>query len=94
MVHSLLSAGQPPERLILVQPQQMTCFANKTVAGRVRDSLKSLGVAEIEGGGGISKWIVEGVTLQGLVLANETQIECEAFVYMEEKHVDSQAFKG
>lgn len=100
MVQTLLTAGVPGSRVVLVQPplQVPTCFNNPFVEDAVTAALKESGVTS-HVGYTLAQWN-DGKTDEPLWRATFTSenkplsVNCEAFFCFQAKKVDYQAFKA
>ena len=101
IVQAMLDTGVAPNQIMLAHPNSEPVCPDPLVMKRIEEALESAGVKVIRDVS-LKKWLVDEeenlVGVQFLVLNDESEIAeyifCKALVYMDEKHVDTQAFKG
>lgn len=97
MVNELLVKGLAPDMITLVQPAVPTCFPDEMIGRRVNEALASTDVKMLTGCV-LSGWLVCDGGLSGVQLEDSSgltqTVTCTTVVYMGEKTVDSDTFKG
>ncbi len=97
ILQAMMDCGIPPEKLLLACPGLVRSYTDPDVLRRLDEELTSAGVRMI-GDVSLKEWEVEGDKLVGVVFRSSTnkvlEISCQALVYVDNKHVDVQAFDG
>ena len=101
VLQAMLECGVPPDRLVLARPDTGPITLNQVVLRRLLEGLKDSGV-KVWDNLLLRSWVMgeeekEEGKIIGVFLHSSTddyQIPCQAFIYVDRKHVDMQAFKG
>lgn len=97
VLQAMLECGVPPDRLVLARPDTQPITSDQVALRRLLEGLKDSGV-KVWDNLLLRSWVVgEEGKITGVLLhsaIDDYQIPCQAFVYVDRKHVDMQAFKG
>lgn len=98
VLQAVLSCGVLPYKLLLARPNaEFNCCSHPVVLELLEEGVKESGV-KVWNDLSLVGWVTDeegklaGVQLQSP--GGDYEIPCQAFVYVDQKHVDMQAFKG